>query len=59
MRQRGRRLLLAHRLRCTGLGATHGGSDKLATRSKSSSSKPQLRCNRAVAVAFGARKHSI
>src|SRR5437588_7193592 len=26
--QRGRRFLLAHRLRCTGLGATHGGNDQ-------------------------------
>src|ERR1043165_1630092 len=26
--QRGRRFLVAHRLRCTGLGATHGGNGR-------------------------------
>src|SRR5919206_5337163 len=35
--------LLAHRLRCTGLGATHGGNDRAQDASKSSSSKPRIR----------------
>src|SRR5438105_4193179 len=50
--QRGRRLLIAHRLRCTGLGATHGGNDLAHDASKSSSSKPRIRWVRGPASCF-------